>query len=463
MLRLEGEQVESLWDEILPMEARQLPEDLARIDELLRDVKLLAPIEAHWQREAEQRGRSARGHGRPTIAMASYVRLMVLKQRFGWGYETLVREVSDSFHLRRFCLIGIDQSVPDESTVRKLTRRLGAETVAELTRTLIAKATRETRFRARACRVDSTVVEADIRYPTDAGLAYQGTRALAREGRKLRALVGTTEARVRDRSRAVGKRLRAITRTLRRRAGEAKAEVLRLSGQAGTLVRASAREARGLAGEARKKARGRGADKRLRAARRLEVLAERCEKVAAQIEQRLRGEPIKDRLVSLCDLDARPIRKGKLGKPTEFGYVKQIAEVTPHTRPGARGFILPPVSAPGNPGENELLPQTVAELQALRLSPREIALDGGFRQAASEAALAPLAPERIFITGRSRPGSKRTQRRLGRYRVGSEGRISHLKRRYGLRRSRLKGKIGVDIWTGWAALAYNLDTYRLYT
>src|SRR5713101_3037469 len=405
MLRLEGEQVESLWDEILPMEARQLPEDLARIDELLRDVKLLAPIEAHWQREAEQRGRSARGHGRPTIAMASYVRLMVLKQRFGWGYETLVREVSDSFHLRRFCLIGIDQSVPDESTVRKLTRRLGAETVAELTRTLIAKATRETRFRARACRVDSTVVEADIRYPTDAGLAYQGTRALAREGRKLRALVGTTEARVRDRSRAVGKRLRAITRTLRRRAGEAKAEVLRLSGQAGTLVRASAREARGLAGEARKKARGRGADKRLRAARRLEALAERCEKVAAQIEQRLRGEPIKDRLVSLCDLDARPIRKGKLGKPTEFGYVKQIAEVTPHTRPGARGFILPPVSAPGKPGENELLPQTVAELQALRLSPREIALDGGFRQAASEAALAPLAPERIFITGRSRPGS----------------------------------------------------------
>jgi hypothetical protein len=61
--------------------------------------------------------------------------------------------------------------------------------------------------------------------------------------------------------------------------------------------------------------------------------------------------------------DARPIRKGKLGKPTEFGYVKQIAEVTPHTRPGARGFILPPVSAPGNPGENELLPQTVADVR----------------------------------------------------------------------------------------------------
>ena len=50
---------------------------------------------------------------------------MVVKQRTGWGYETLVREVSDSLHLRRFCLIGIDQRVPDESTVRKLARRLG--------------------------------------------------------------------------------------------------------------------------------------------------------------------------------------------------------------------------------------------------------------------------------------------------------------------------------------------------
>src|SRR6266498_4090166 len=116
MLRLQGEQVESLWDEVLPEEARRLPDDLAVIDEVLRDVSLLSPIEVHWRREAQERGRSAVGCGRPTIAMATYVRLMVLKQRFGWGYETLVREVSDSLHLRRFCLIGIDQSLPDEST-----------------------------------------------------------------------------------------------------------------------------------------------------------------------------------------------------------------------------------------------------------------------------------------------------------------------------------------------------------
>src|SRR6266496_850221 len=151
MLRLQGGQVESLWDEVLPERLRELPDDLARIDVLLRDEALLAPIEAHWDTEAETRGRSAKGHGRPTIPMQTYVRLLVLKHRYGWGYETLMREVSDSLHLRRFCLIPLDEEAPDESTVRKLTRRLGAETAAELSRLVIGKAQRETRFRSGRC------------------------------------------------------------------------------------------------------------------------------------------------------------------------------------------------------------------------------------------------------------------------------------------------------------------------
>lgn len=472
MLRLQGGQVESLWDEVVPERLRELPEDLARIDALLRDEALLAPIEAHWDREAAARGRSAKGHGRPTIAMQTYVRLMVVKHRYGWGYETLMREVSDSLHLRRFCLIPIDEEVPDESTVRKLTRRLGAETVAELSRLVIGKAQRETRFRARAVRIDSTVVEADVRYPTDAGLAGDGVRTLARQGKRLRARLGGTEARLQDRSRAVGKRLRMITRTLRRRTGEAKADVLELTGQAGRLLAASAREARDVAAEARTKARAlarsRKAQAKQKAARilasaeRLEMLAERSEQVIEQIRKRLAGERIKDRLVSLFDPDARPIRKGKLGRPTEFGYVAQLAEVTPNTKPGARGFVLPPANASGNPRENQLLPATVNELLRLGLSPREVALDGGFETKATAEALAPLAPARTFIAGRASPGSRRTQRRLARYRVGVEGRISHLKRRHGLRRSRLKGGEGAHTWTGWAVFAYNVETYGVY-
>jgi IS5 family transposase len=456
---MEAAGAETLWDELLPAEARALPDDLAALDALLGDPGLLAPIRAHWAREAQVSGRSTAGHGRPTIAMQSYVRLMVLKHRYGWGYRTLVAEVSDSLHLRRFCRIALGERVPDESTVRKLTRRLGPEVVAELSRVLIAKATREKRFRARAVRIDSTVIEADVKYPTDAGLAAHGVRALAREGRKLAAKLGETKVTVRDRSRAMGRRLRGVSRTIRRRSGEAKAEVLALTAQTGELLERSVTEARRLAATARRKARGRGAQAKLRAAAELEQLTDRAARVASQIKQRVAGEKITDRLISLADPDARPIRKGKLGKPNEFGYVTQIAEITPNTRRGARGFILPSATAPGNPTEDALLPRTVGELQRLGLSPREVALDGGFNLGPTRDALAPLDCERVFISGRHQPGSKRTQRRLQRYRTGAEGRISHLKRSYGLRRSRLKGADGQQITTGWGTLAYNLDTY----
>jgi IS5 family transposase len=456
MLRLAGAQAESLFDQLLPVEVRELPQDLAVLDRLLADPGLLAPIGQAWEQ-------TARDHGRPTIPMASFVRLMVVKQRTGWGYETLVREVSDSLHLRRFCLLALTERVPEESTVRKLVRRLGPEVVAELTRVVIGKARREARFAVRAVRIDATVVEADIRYPTDAMLAWQGARALAREGRKLAGRLGGQAVRVVDRSRQIGKTARAISRTLSRRIGRRVEEVLALNAKAGRVMARSIGEARALAAQARAAARGRGAQAKLHAARRLEELAGRCQRVATQIEQRLRGEKITDRLVSLSDPDARPIRKGKLGKPNEFGYVAQIAEVTANTRRGARGYVLPAATAPGNPGENRLLDQTTAELDRLGLAPREVALDGGFAPSPTTQALAGLAPTRTFIAGRAEPGSRRTRKRLARYRTGCEGRISHLKRGYGLRRSRLKGDQGQRIWTGWAILAYNLDTLAIHS
>jgi len=461
MLTLLAEQPECLWDDALPLEVKELPEDLAALDVLLSDHELLWPIVERWQLEFRETGRLVLTEGRPTIAMETFIRLMVLKQRYRWGYRTLVAEVSDSIHLRRFCRISLSERVPDESTVRKLTRRIGAETVSELTRALIVKATREKRLRPRAVRIDSTVIEADVRYPTDAGLASSGVRVLAREGRKLAKLIAEKKARVRDRSRSMGVKLRAITRTIRRRSGEAKSEVLKLTAQTGELLQRSIGEARRLAVAARRKARGRGAKAKLKAAASLEEWADRCEKVARQIKQRVAGEPITDRLVSLHDPDARPIRKGKLGKPNEFGFVSQLAEVTENTRRGSRGLILPASTELGNPAEDTLLPATVAELGRLGISVREAAVDGGFNTGPTNSALADLQPKNVFIAGRQEPGSKRTQRRLRRYRTGAEGRISHLKRRYGLDRSRLKGDAGRQIWTEWGIFAYNTDTLAI--
>jgi len=137
----------------------------------------------------------------------------------------------------------------------------------------------------------------------------------------------------------------------------------------------------------------------------------------------------------------------------------QVAEICENTRRGARGLILPVATRVGSPNEHELLAQTGSRLDALGLRPRELALDGGFQPGPVDQHLP--RPDRAFIAGRRSAGSRKTNRRLAKFRVGAEGRISHLKRRYGMRRSRLKGHQGARTWAAWAILAYNLDTLAI--
>ena len=245
-----------------------------------------------------------------------------------------------------------------------------------------------------------------------------------------------------------------MTRTLRRRTGQARDEVLRLTAEAGVLLERSVREARRALAAVPEKT----STAARRTIERLEILIGQATTVIGQIGKRVRDEPIVDRLVSFADPDARPVRKGKIATPTQFGYVSQLAELTGSTRRGARGLILPPVTRPGSVHENQLLPATVAELRRLGLRPAEAVFDAGFGILATRDALVGLGT-RVFIVGsRTNAGSRRTRRRLARYRVGCEGRIAHLKRGYHAGRARLRGAEGAAIWENWTVLAYNVDT-----
>ena len=161
---------ESLWEAVLPEELRQLPAELAKVDAILDDDRFLAPF----------RARLTAPIGRPTIPIETYLRLMFLKYRYGMGYETLCKEVADSFTWRRFCRIGLDGRVPDPSTLMKLTKRLGPGLVEELNAELLSLAVERRVLRSRRLRVDTTVVEADIRSPTDSGLCAHAVSRLAR-------------------------------------------------------------------------------------------------------------------------------------------------------------------------------------------------------------------------------------------------------------------------------------------
>ncbi len=465
MLRTEAGQTCSLFDLALPQRLRQLPADLAAIDQLLADDKMLEPLRAHWKKEVEAGQIKSAHWGRPTISMQVYVRLMVLKHRYGWGYESLAKEVNDSLHLRQFCGIPLHEEVPDESTVRKLSKRLGSEVVNELSRWLLNKASSQRRIRLRAMRCDSTVVEADVKYPTDIGLVGDAVRVLTRTAKRLAAQLPEVIARVRDRSRAVQTRTRSLGRTLRRRNGDAKPEVERLTTEAAHRLRATVREAKKVLDQAQQAIEKVGVECGQTATRlqrrlvaELEKFLPRAERVLEQVRQRFANEKIKDRLVSMFDPDARPIRKGKLSTPTQFGSVVQVTELTANTKRGARGLLLPPTMQVGNPTENELLPQSLAQLELIDAAShlKVAAVDGGFTVNATKEALAGTGAEVFIVGSKKNSGSRRHQRRLARYRVGAEGRISHLKRGYGLRRSRLKGEAGVRTWIAWAFLTYNL-------
>jgi len=107
---------ESLWEAVLPAELGELPAELAKVDAIFDQDRFLAPFRLRLRATI----------GRPTIPIETYLRLMYLKHRDGLGYETLCKEVADSFTWRRFCRIAVDGRVPDPSMLMKLSKRLGA-------------------------------------------------------------------------------------------------------------------------------------------------------------------------------------------------------------------------------------------------------------------------------------------------------------------------------------------------
>ena len=224
MFRTVADQV-SLWEAVLPAELLRLPEELARVDELLDDEAFFGPFEEFFDPRI----------GRPSTPMEVYLRLMFLKFRYRLGYETLCREVSDSFTWRRFCRIPFDGAVPHPTTLMKLTTRCGSRAVDGLNRALLAKAVEAKVVRTSRVRADTTVVPANVAYPTDSGLLAKAVRRIGANVTRIQAAGGAVRTKVRDRSRSAGTKAHGIAARLRSRAqlgrDEAKAGVQKITGE----------------------------------------------------------------------------------------------------------------------------------------------------------------------------------------------------------------------------------------
>jgi IS5 family transposase len=440
----------SLWEALLPDKAKRLPAELASIDAYLDDERFVAPWRALFDRRL----------GRPSVPVDTLLRLLYLKHRYQLGYESLCREVADSISWRRFCRIGLDRPVPHPTTLVKLVRRAGPDTVEQLNAALLGKLREDRLLRGRKLRVDTTVVEADVDHPTDADLLEKAVRKLGGLVRRVKARGAATRTGFRDRSRSAGRRLKQISRTLRRRTGQAPAEVDRLTAEVAAIARRTLGQAERVAHAARRARRARPTDGRLgRLVERLDETTWLTRRLLDQAEQRLAGNRvIGDRVVSLSDPDARPIRKGKPGRPTEFGYTLLLGECE-------RGFVATHQTRKGNPPDaGQLLPAVQQVMALTGRPPGTVVGDRGFGTAANDQALAELGVARIGLarTGtpsRARLAWERTRafRRMRNWRVGIEARISQLKRAFGLRRTRLRRLDGARTWVGLGIFAYNLQ------
>jgi IS5 family transposase len=363
----------------------------------------------------------------------------------------LVKEVADSLSWRRFCRIRLEAPVPHPTTLMKLTRRFGSAIVEELNATLLKAAVEKRVLRSRRLRVDTTVVEADVRYPTDSGLCAHVVSRLSRAVRRVKGAGLATRSRFRDRRRAAGKVIRNVSHSLGR--ARNRAAIDRLTAEVHRLASATMGEARRVLDNAQRGLRRRSRNGGGWVAR-LAGEIERAQRVIKQTTRRLAGERvIPDRVISLADTDARPIRRGKPQRPTEFGYKVSIAD-TPE------GLVVSHQVYVGAPADTDTLGAALESAQATGMRVRTVLADRGYGNDVADEILNShgIADKVVPRVGRAAPVERRRAwKRRYRFRAGAEGRISHLKRRHGLCRTRLKGHTGATIWVGYGVLAHNLD------
>lgn len=442
----------TLWESILPEVLLRLPDELEAVDRLLDDPRFFEPYRAFFHATL----------GRPSIPIETYLRLMFLKYRYGLGFEPLCREVADSISWQRFCRIPLGEPVPHPTTLVKITSRCGEQAVEALNDALVAKAAQAKVLRMHKVRADTTVVEANVAYPVDSSLLAKGVARLAKLARQAKAHGLARRTRLRDRSRGAHRRARQVVNTLRRRGD--RDELRRLNAELVEIAARSVRDAEAVLRNARRKLRslGSAATGRARATvDQLEELAERVGRVAEQTRQRVVDGETPDgatRLVSLHDPDARPIRKGRLGRPVEFGYKGQVVD-------NADGVILDWSLHAGNPSDAaQLVPAIKRIRRRTGKVPRAVTADRGYGEAGVDAELAALGVTKVCIPRKGRPGAARRAvessgpfRRMVRWRTGAEGRISCMKRDFGCRRTRMDTLAGARTWTGHSVLAHNLS------
>src|SRR5467141_3056502 len=271
-------------DGLIAEEVKDLYEEwIKHADQVLGDKEIVAAIyEALAKRHPQSRTR-----GRPGTPAEVVLRLLVLKHMRNWSYGVLEREVRANLVYRDFTRVG-STKMPDAKTMGRWGVAVGPVVVKQIHERIVQIARDHRVAQGRRMRVDTTVVETNIHYPTDSSLLGDGVRVLTRTMKKITGIAGAAGAQLRDRSRSVKWRVLEIAR-----AADIRRQIVL---------------------------------ERLR--RELESMVPRVRQVMHQTKARVfAGDThAEGKIVSLFEPSTEVIRKGKAGKPTEFGKMVKLQE-----------------------------------------------------------------------------------------------------------------------------------------
>jgi IS5 family transposase len=428
-------------------------------DEILDDEELIEPV---YEALRSRRPKSAT-RGRKGTPAEVALRMLALKHMRNWSFDSLEREVRANLVYREFTRVGAEK-VPDAKTLARIEAALGPEVFQKVQGRIVGIAKEKKAVEGRKMRLDTTVTETNIHYPTDSGLLSDGVRVLTRTMKRIVEIGGKAGERVRDRMRSVGRRVMEIARVTRTKGQKQTKEKLqasykRLLNATGQVVA----QAKRIAEEVRigvRKSRKLVDQLRLQGLQaELEKMIPLVRQVMRQTKARLfRNDPhVADKIVSVFETATQIIRKGKSSKPTEFGRLIKIQEAE-------NQIITHYEICAERPADATLLVKSVeVHQEQFGHAPHILATDAAFYSDANEKAVHKMGVKRVAIPNRSTKSAerrllekKRWFRQAQAWRTGCEGRISVLKRRHGLNRCRYCGDDGMKRWVGLGVIADNL-------
>jgi IS5 family transposase len=447
-------ETDKIFDSILKL-TNQMDPILAQIDQQLEDEALYQLI----RNDLARRYPHTEQTGRNSTPVEVILRMLAVRRLYGWSYEQTEYQVRDSLVLRLFCRVYFHE-VPDDTTLIRWAELIQSETLKKFNQRLTELAVQLKVTRGRKLRTDGTVVETNIHPPSDSSLLSDSVKVLGRTLSRAKTVLGEQSGLAKE---AFRNRIRSVHH-LARQVGEA----MRRSGETAQVkgkkayrkllkatqdtIRQAEKVLPVLQAQTSKKAE--------KLTETLKTFLPRAMQVVSQATRRVFEQekvPAREKIVSLFEEHSDIIRRNKAHKPTEYGHKVWLDEVD-------GGMVTRWDVLDGNPNDDkQWAPSLEHHTQTFGKPPDQMSGDRGVHSPDNEALATQKGVKRVILPqpGHKNDARKKYERqpwfvRGRKWHVGVEGRISVLKRRFGLDRCRDHGKPGFDKWVGWGVITANL-------